>query len=228
MDEEANPSDFAHSEQSKEDTVSQNGSIDHLMALIQDEHPPDSSWSKEELKGALAMLDHEYMLKINHHYYTQVDIAELLAEEESEGEDVESGEDECSSTESEGIEEFANASGSEMNERVSEASGEHEQVNLGSELGSIMPSSTEMEGAGLTLVDVLGHNFLKTIPPSVMCAMHKELEAYTRRAMSLLELVLHEKYEMNRANLLKRKFVVISEGDVRVALSLMPTLNKLV
>ena len=44
----------------------------------------------------------------------------------------------------------------------------------------------------------------KTIPPSVMCTMYQELESYVKSAMSLLELVLDEKYEMKRKHLLKK------------------------
>ena len=82
----------------------QDKSFEDLLTLIQTEHVEGDeehdesreSFSMEELKMAVTMFNHDYLLDIYRHYYSQVDILELLAEEEeeSEGMDVESDEGE--------------------------------------------------------------------------------------------------------------------------------------
>ena len=65
-------------------------------------------------------------------------------------------------------------------------------------------------------------------PNSIWCARMKELEAYIRSAICNLDIVLEEEYEMNRKYLLGKEFVEVSGEEMAIALSLMPTLNKLI
>lgn len=89
-------------------------------------------------------------------------------------------------------------------------------------------ANTSINSNGPIVSDLLDHKLLKAMPPSVMCFMYKELKSYIKTALSTLDLVLNEKYEMKRKRLPRTKSAHVSEDEIKIVLSLMPTHNKLV
>lgn len=89
-------------------------------------------------------------------------------------------------------------------------------------------ATTSINSNAPIVSDLLDHKLLKAMPPSVMCFMYKELKSYIKTALSILDLVLNEKYEMKRKRLPRTKSAHVSEDEIKIVLSLMPTHNKLV